>query len=84
MGFCPSSIALGSILLFAQTFYRPSVEFILQEKQDEYMEEDDQGDPETPEKTLHRQLQKIRRGEPVERLNIPLKARLTRPFVGQC
>jgi hypothetical protein len=37
-------------------------------RQVEDVDEDDQGGPETPLKHLHRQLRRIRRGEPVEQL----------------
>jgi hypothetical protein len=64
-GFCPSSSTLGMVLLFAQMFYRPTVSYVLEARQDEDVEEDDQGDPETITKQLSRQLKRIRRGEPV-------------------
>ena len=32
-GYCPSSSALGMILLFAQMFYRPSVSYVLEARQ---------------------------------------------------
>jgi hypothetical protein len=70
--FCSSSAALGTILLFAQIFYRPSVSHIVEARQQIEVDEDDSGDPETPEKLLHRQLRRIRRGEPVERLVLRL------------
>jgi hypothetical protein len=49
-------------------FYQPSVAILLEEKQCEDADEDDNGDPENLKKQLDRQLKKIRRGEPVERL----------------
>ncbi len=65
-GFCPSSSALGAILLFAQVFYRPTLSYVLEARQEEDAEEDDQGDPEGMTKQqLNRQLKKIRRGEHV-------------------
>jgi hypothetical protein len=64
-GFCPSSSALGMIFLFAQMFYRPTVSYVLEARQDEDVEEDDQGDPEGITKQLNRQLKRIRRGEQV-------------------
>jgi len=64
-GFCPSSSALGMILLFAQMFYRPTVSYVLEARQDEDADEDDQGDPESKEKHSNRQLKRIRRGEQV-------------------
>ena len=63
--FCPPSFALGTILLFSQIFYRPTVTYVLEAKLDEDIEQDDQGDPETTTKQLDRQLKRIRRGEEV-------------------
>jgi hypothetical protein len=69
---CSTSAALGTMLLFAQTFYRPSVAHVVEVRQQVDVEEDDSGDPETPEKLLHRQLGRIRQGKPVERLRVRL------------
>jgi len=72
LGFCPSSAALGTAFLLLTTFYRPRMEFAIETSEQVEVEEDDQGDPETPEKLLDRQLRRIRRGEPVERLELQL------------
>jgi len=64
-GFCPSSAALGVMLLFTQVFVRPSLQYVLEEKLDEDVDEDDEGDPEGTLKQLAWQLKRIRRGEPV-------------------
>jgi hypothetical protein len=71
-GFLPSAAAMGMMFLFMQVFYRPSVENVLQERQKEDVEEDDDGDPETPAKQLNRQLRKIRRGEEIDTLVLRL------------
>ena len=42
-------------------------------RQEEDVDEDDQGGPDTPARRLHRQLRLIRRGEPVERLILKLE-----------
>lgn len=68
LGFCPSSAALGGAFLLFTSFYRPRMEFAIEASEQEKVEEDDEGDPETPEKHLNRQLRRIRRGEPVETL----------------
>jgi hypothetical protein len=70
--FCSSSAALGTILLFAQVFYRPSLSHVVEARQQIDMDEDDSGDPEGPEKLLHQQLRQIRRGETVQRLVLRL------------
>ena len=72
LGFYPSSFALGMALQFIQVFYRPSVDYVLEAKQDEDAEEDDEGDPESLTKQLDRQLKRIRRGEPIDRLVLRL------------
>jgi hypothetical protein len=48
----------------------PRVEHVLAEKFDDDADEDKKGEPDSPEKHLHRQLRRIRRGERVERLTI--------------
>jgi hypothetical protein len=67
-GFCPSSFALGTALQFMPMFYRPSVAYVIEIRRVETSDEDDEGDPETPAKHLHRQLRRIRRGEPIDTL----------------
>ena len=72
-GFYPSAYALGLAFQFMQVFTRPSVAYVLEEKQQQKAEEDDEGDPETPEGRLrhfHRQLRRIRRGEAIDRLEL--------------
>jgi hypothetical protein len=64
-GFCPSTTALGMMMLFMQVFVRPTLQYVLEEKQNQDVEEDDGGDPEGITKQLHRQLKRIRRGEQV-------------------
>jgi hypothetical protein len=71
-GFCPSTAALGMMLLFMQVFVRPTLQHVLEEKQDEDVEEDDQGDPEGATRGLSRQLKRIRRGEQFEDLVLRL------------
>jgi hypothetical protein len=71
-GFCPSALALGMAFQFMQIFHRPSTEYVLEAKQEEDADEDDNGDPDFPQKHLNRQLKKIRRGEHLERLEVRL------------
>ena len=71
LGFYPSAFALGMAFQFMQILTRPSVAHELAEKQKEEGEEDGDGAPETSEGKLrffHRQLRRIRRGDPVDRL----------------
>jgi hypothetical protein len=71
-GFCPSSAALAMAFLWTQTFYRPSTGQLIEVRQVMKAEEDDQGEPDTPEQSLNRQLKRIGRGERVERLILRL------------
>jgi glycine/D-amino acid oxidase-like deaminating enzyme len=72
VGFCPSAASLGTAFQFMQVFHRPSMAYVLEAKQDEDADEDDQGDPDAPAKHLHRQLRRIRRGEQVDTLVLRL------------
>jgi len=72
LGYYPSAFALGMVFQSIQIFYRPSVEYVLEAKQDEDANADDDGDPETIQKQLNRQLRRIRRGEEVYRLVLRL------------
>lgn len=62
--------ALGAAFQFLSIAYRPNHAFTAkaQIQQQEDADEEDDGSPETPSKHLHRQLHRIRRGEPVDRL----------------
>lgn len=57
---------------FMQVFHRPSMVHVLEEKQKEDADEDDQGGPDSPHKHLNRQLKKIRHGEHLEPLEVRL------------
>jgi hypothetical protein len=70
--FCPSSAALGMVFLLAQTFYRPSLQHLVEVMQIVEVEEEDQGDPKTPDTGLDQQLKRLRRGEPVDSLVLRL------------
>jgi len=72
LGYYPSAFALGLALQFVQVLYRPTVEYVLEARLDEDADEDDNGDPEKLATQLHRQLRRIRRGQPVERLILRL------------
>ena len=72
LGFYPSAFALGMAFQFIQVYYKPSVAYALEAKQDEDADDDDSGDPETLARQLSRQLRRIRRGEPIDRLVLRL------------
>lgn len=65
-------LALGlAFMQLVRVFYQPGLANVLEVKLDEDADEDDSGDPESPEARLrhfHRQLKRIRRGERVDRL----------------
>ena len=69
-------LALGlAFMQLIRTFYQPDLGYLIEAKQDEDADEDDSGDPETPEGRLrhfHRQLRRIRRGEPIDRLELKI------------
>jgi hypothetical protein len=70
-GFCPSPSALGMAFQRSlQAFYQPSVAYVIEAKQDEQADEDDDGDPENLTGKLEPQLRRIRRGEPVDNLTV--------------
>jgi len=73
LGFYPSALALGLAFQFIQVFHRPSMIHVVEarEDEDEDADEDDNGDGDTSAarlKHFHRQLGRIRRGDPVDRL----------------
>jgi hypothetical protein len=72
----PYCLALGmAFLQLVRVFYQPDAAYLLEVKQDEDADEDDSSDPETPAGRLrhfHRQLRRIRRGEPIDRLEFKM------------
>ena len=60
------------LLQFVQTFYQPNLSNVLAVIENEDVDEDDQGGPDTPHRHLHRQLRRIRRGQFVDRLQVRL------------
>jgi hypothetical protein len=70
LGFCPTYTSAGNALQSLQAMAQPEAEYVLAEKFDDEADDDNNGEPDTPEKHLHRQLRRIRRGEKVERLTV--------------
>ena len=62
--------AAGAAFLFLSQVYRPNHAFLAkaQMQQQEEQDEDANGDPDSPLRHFHRQLHRIRRGEPIDRL----------------
>ena len=67
-GFYPTFTSAGNALHHLQAITQPRVQHVLEEKFDDEADDDDEGEPVSPEKHLHRQLRRIRRGEEIERL----------------
>ena len=72
LGFYPTAASMGNALQALQVFVEPNIQQIVEEKLDEATDEDDEAGPDDPTAHLNRQLRKIRRGEPVDDLRIPL------------
>ena len=70
LGFFPTYTSAGNALQALQAIPEPRAEYVLAEKFDDEADDDDEGEPDSPERHLHRQLRRIRRGEKVERLTV--------------
>jgi hypothetical protein len=70
--FYPTTMMIGLALQTLQTFAHPEVDHTLAQRYADEAEEDDEGDPDDPQKALQRQLRRIRNGERVDRLQVPL------------
>ncbi len=64
---------MGNAFQTLQVLAQPEVQHILEEKQQEDADEDDEGDPDDPAAHLEQQLKKIRNGEKVDRLTVRLR-----------
>ena len=67
-GFYPNAATLGNALQVLQIFTAPHTEYILEQKLAEPAEDEDSGGPDDPTAHLHRQAQRIREGNPPERI----------------
>jgi hypothetical protein len=72
LGYYPSTSSLGTAFQSMQIFHRPSMAYVVEAKQEQDADEDEDGDPETIQKQLNRQLWRIRRGQPIDRLVLRL------------
>ena len=72
LGFYPSTAALGIALLGLQTVAQPDLIHALEQRQTEAAEDDDEGDPDDPAAQFNRQIKRIRNGEPIDTLKVPL------------
>jgi hypothetical protein len=70
--FYPTNMMIGLALQNLQVFAHPEIDHIIQEKYADEAGEDGEGDPDDAQKVLGRQLRRIRNGETVDRLLVPL------------
>jgi hypothetical protein len=68
LGFYPTYTSAGNALQALQAITQPRAQHVLEEKFEDEADDDDEGEPVDPERHLHRQLRRIRRGEKIERL----------------
>ena len=59
---------MGNALHQLQSIDQPQTRYVIEEKQKEEMDQDDDSGPDNPTRHLHRQARKIRRGENLDRL----------------
>jgi hypothetical protein len=73
LGFYPNASSLGNALHQLQTIAEPQMAYVMEEKLDEEVDEEDEAGPDDPTRHLHRQAAKIRRGERLDRLTVFLR-----------
>lgn len=74
-GFYPSAAALALTLLSLQTIAQPDLHHAIEQRQTEAEDQDENGDPDDPAAQLNRQLKRIRTGQPIDTLKVPLNKR---------
>ena|SRR5580698_2491877 len=72
-GFYPTTAALSLVLLSLHTLAQPDLHHALEQRQTEAEAEDENGDPDDPTAQLNHQLKRIRNGENIGVLRVPLK-----------
>jgi hypothetical protein len=70
--FYPSAAVLSLALLSLQTLAQPDLHHALEQRQSEAEDQDENGDPDDPAAELNRLLKRIRNGQPVDTLKVPL------------
>jgi hypothetical protein len=70
--FYPTAAALSIALLSLQTLAQPDLHHALEQRQTEAEDEEENGDPDDPVAQLNRQLKRIRNGQPIDTLKVPL------------
>jgi hypothetical protein len=70
--FYPSATVLSLALLSLQTLAQPDLHHALEQRQSEAEDQDENSDPDDPVAELNRQLKRIRNGQLVGTLKVPL------------
>jgi hypothetical protein len=74
-GFYPTTAALSLALISLHTLAQPDLNHALEQRQTEAEDEDENGDPDDPAAQLNRQLKRIRNGEDIDTLKVPVGIR---------
>jgi hypothetical protein len=74
-GFYPTAAALSLALISLHTLAQPDLSHALEQRQTQAEDEDENGDPDDPAAQLNRQLKRIRNGEDIDTLKVPLGKR---------
>jgi hypothetical protein len=74
-GFYPSAAALSLALISLQTLAQPDLHHSIEQRQAEAEDEEENGDPDNLAAQLDRQLKRIRNGQPIDTLKVPLGKR---------
>ena len=69
--FYPTTMMIGLALQNIQVFAHPEVDHTIQQKYADEAEQDDESDPDDPQKLLEGQLRRIRNRETVDCLRVP-------------
>ncbi len=71
-GIYPSAAALSLALISLQTLAQPDLNHALEQRQSDAEDQDENGDFDDPAAELNRQLKRIRNGQSVDALKVPL------------
>jgi hypothetical protein len=68
-----TGVAVGNALQILHVYVDPRVRYVIVQRLEEQAEDDGEDDCADPGKHLERQLRRIRRGEPIDRLTIRMR-----------
>lgn len=72
-GFFPTYALLGTSFQMLQLMTEPRADHVLAEIEKDDADEDEEGGEEDPDRFLHHQLKRIRRGESVDKLTVRVR-----------